>query len=257
MKKPSGGSTTVSGPSLTASQKAARDRGEADRARGEAAKAREEAAKAGVEARKDEKRARADRRRGETAYARQEMREARSDLARQRRDLARAGRDQARAARDDARARTAGLARPGGGGAWIPGGNDLYPTCAAAAVANSLLLATGKRVSDEDVIGLHVAAAGSLDAEASMLAVLEATPGTGTFSRLRWQAENGVGNGRKIYPAAPTPLILEIALPGGIHAVLLADGFAITWGRAVPVTPAFLKQRVIAAWTVKWRGGVR
>jgi len=250
MKKPSGGSTTVSGPSLTASQKAARDRGEADRARGEAAKAREEAAKAGVEARRDEQRARADRRRGETAYARQEMREARSDLARQRRDLARAGRDQARAARDDARARTAGLARPGGGGAWIPGGNDLYPTCAAAAVANSLLLATGKRVGDDDVLGLHLAAAESLEAEASVLAVLEAAQESGHVQAFRSNLEFGG-------PQFKVPSILEIALPGGIHAVLLADGFAITWGRAVPVTPAFLEQRVIAAWTVKWRGGVR
>jgi len=277
VKKPSGGSTTVSGPSLTASQKAARDRGEADRARGEAAKAREEAAKAGAEARRDEQRARADRRRGEGAYARQEMREARGDLARQRRDLARAGRDQARHARDDARARTAGLARPGSGGAWIPGGNDKYLTCAAAAVANSLLLATGKRAAGEDVLALHAAAAGHPDAPASVLDVLETAREYGlagvapaalspvravltccTFST-HPRADR---SGRRRYcdtvqasqPASS--VILELALPGGIHAVLLADGFAVTWGRAVPVTTAFLARHTLAAWHVTWPGSV-
>ena len=47
-------------------------------------------------------------------------------------------------------------------------------------------------------------------------------------------------------------VILELALPGGTHAVLLADGFAVTWGRAVPVTRAFLNQQAIAAWAVTW-----
>jgi hypothetical protein len=305
VKKPSGGSTTVSGPSLTASQKAARDRAEAGKARGEAAKAREEAAKAGAEARKDEARARADRKRGEPAFARQEMKQARGDLAREKRDLARAGRDSARSQRDLARARTAGLARAGRAGEWILGGNDQYLTCAAAAVANSLLLATGQRVSDEDALGLHRSAGGTEVTGTSVLAALEAAqpdglsgwrpafgpiardPGAGLLravpvgplgelpfqrapldslapARAARSAPGAVGAGRQSLAGAgaaagdlesakhPHGLIVELALPGGIHAVLLADGFAVTWSRAIPVTQTFLEQQTVAAWQITW-----
>jgi hypothetical protein len=246
----SGGFPT--GPELTPKEKAERDRKEAANAREEAEKAREEAKKAGHEAREEEKRAREDRKRHEYKFAREEMREARHNLARERRDDARAARDMARSRRDLGRARTAGLARPGSGGEWVLGGNDEYLTCAAAAVANSLLLATGQRLSDEDVLGLHVAAAGSLDVEASVLGVLEAASGRG-LGRVR---------PAKFQPLAPKlgtaaarskfACILELALPGGTHAVLLGDGFAVTWGRAVPVTPAFLEHQAVAAWAVTW-----
>lgn len=276
MKKPSRGSAAggfPSGPELTPKEKAERDRKEAANAREEAAKAREEAKKAGHEAREEEKRAREDRKRGERKFAREEMREARHNLARERRDEARAGRDQARSRRDLGRARTAGLARAGGGGTWVLGGNDRYQTCAAAAVANSLLLATGERVSDEDVLVLHVAAAGSPDAGASVLGVLEAAQRYGlagvtpaalspvraaltccTFST----DPRADRSGRRRYYGtvqAPQPLpsvILELALPGGIHAVLLGDGFAVTWGQAIPVTPAFLEHQAVAAWALTW-----
>ena len=234
----SGGFPT--GPSLTPAEKAKRDRGEAANARGEAARAREEAAKAGREARAEEERAKADRERHEYKYAREEMREARHNLQRERRDLARAGRDAQRARRDTARARTAGLARPSVPGEWILGGNDRYLTCAATAVANSLLLATGKRVSDEDVLGLHEAAAGSPDAGASVLSVLEAAQAWGLGGhRPRRDSRSGIR-------------ILETALPGGIHAVLLADGFTVTWGQAAKTVAG----QVIAAWEIDWPGVV-
>lgn len=244
MKKPGRGGAGgfPTGPELTPKEKAERDRKEAANARSEAQKAREEAAKAGREARREEERARADRRRHEYKDARQEMREARHNLARERHDLARAERDQARARRDTGRARTAGLTRPGSGGAWILGGNDEYLTCAAAAVANSLLLATGTRLSDEDVLDLHVAEAGSPDAPASVLGVLETAQ--------RFGLARGFDEGKA--DINPHGLILEIALPGGIHAVLLADGFAVAWGRAVPVTQAFLERQTVAAWSVTW-----
>jgi hypothetical protein len=308
MKSSGGGSSSgsfPSGPSLTPQQKAARDRGEAANARDEAAKAREDARKAGADARRDEERAAADRRRGEYKFARQEMREARKDLGRERRDLARAARDRARAGRDQARARTAGLARPAGPGEWVLGGNDRYLTCAAAAVANSLLLATGIRVDDEDVLGLHLAAGGSLDAGASVLGVLEAAeryglaeerpmfvdaptcgnavpdscnrrsvggraplvvePGFSVCSP--WPADRRSDGGgiEPAYlpasgvPAAPgnlTPsVILETALPGGLHAAVLDGGHLISWGRRLPVTRTFLDQHVIAAWAADWTGG--
>ena len=253
--KGSSGGGFPTGPSLTPKQKAERDRKEASNARGEAAKAREEARKAGEEAKRDEERAKADRKRHEYKFARQEMREARGDLARERRDLARAARDQARARRDMGRARTAGLARPGTGAAWVLGGNDRYQTCAAAAVANSLLLATGQRLSDEDVLGLHVAAAGSLDEPASVLGVLEALSGAaaGLVSTLH---PCGLALFGSCLVRGRTPLIVELSLPGGIHAVALGDGFAVTWGDAVAVDTAFLAQQAVAAWQIDWLGGV-
>lgn len=258
MKSPGGGSKSggfPSGPSLTPAQKAKRDRGEAKKAHGEAEHAREEARKAGKEARKDEARARADRKRGEGAFARQEMKQARADLARQRRDLARAGRDEARSKRDLARARTAGLARAVRPGEWILGGNDQYLTCATAAVANSLLLATGKRASDEDVLELHRRAGGTEATGASVLDVLEAAQWPEWARRAEFEtaypAALGVPVGTRS-AAGSLPLILELALPGGIHAVLLAEGFAVTWGVALPVTQAFLEQQTIAAWQVTW-----
>ena len=261
MKSPGGksGGKFPTGPELTPKEKAERDRKEASNARSEAAKAREEARKAGEEAKRDEERAAADRKRHEYKYARQEMREARADLARERRDLARAARDEARARRDLGRA--AGLARPGSGaGDWVLGGNDRYETCAAAAFANALLLATGTRLSGEEVLGLHVAAAGSLDAAASVLGVLEAAQASGLISErargfgpLRLLAGCTRASAHLAPAAALTPLIVELAVPGGIHAVALADGFAVTWGRAVPVTQAFLERQAVAAWHPTWR----
>jgi hypothetical protein len=238
VKSPGGSSSSGSfptGPSLTPKQKAERDRAEAGKARTEAAKAREEARKAGKEAGKEEERAAADRERGEYRYAREEMREARHNLGRERRDLARAARDQARARRDTGRARTAGLARPTVPGGWVLGGNDRYATCAAAAVANSLLLATGIRAGDEDVLALHVAAAGHPGTPASVLGVLEAA------------LEHGLA-GWPLTGFGPGSGIAEISLPGGLHAVALGDGFAVTWGNAVPVP----QWPVLATWAITW-----
>jgi hypothetical protein len=274
VKKPSGGSTTVSGPRLTPKQKAERDRGEAAKAREEAARAREEAKKAGEEAKRDERRAAADRKRGERKFARQEIREARADLARERRDEARAERDMARSRRDLGRARTAGLARAGDGGEWVLGGNDRWDSCAAVAVANSLLLATGQRLSDDEVLGLHVAAGGDGESGASVLAALEAAGSScGAAARPSGGGRSPAALLRSFGLAArhraAVPLIVELALqqsqrdqstwdyepspPWGTHAVLLADGFAVTWGRAVPVTPAFLEHQVVAAWRITWK----
>lgn len=263
------------GPELTPKQEAERDRAEASNARIEAQDARTAASVAAEEAAADERRAAADRKRHEYKDARQEMREARGDLARERRDLARAGRDQARAGRDMARARTAGLARPGCAGAWVLGGNDRYLTCAAAAVANSLLMATGRRVADEDVLELHAAAAGHPGRAASVLGVLETAQARGlagvtpaALSPVRAVLKccafsthpRADRSGRRRYcgtvqaPQPPPSVILELALPGGRHAALLGDGFAVTWGTELPVTTAFLDEHVTAAWAVTWPG---
>ena len=270
----SGGFPT--GPELTPKEKAERDRKEAAKAREEAGKAREEGRKAGREAREEEKRAEEDRKRHEYKFAREEMREARHNLARERRDDARAARDMARSRRDLGRARTAGLARPGSGGTWVLGDNDRYDSCAAVAVANSLLLATGTRLSDDKVLGLHVAAGGGRESGASVLATLEAAgirpSSCGAAARPSGGGRSRVALSRSSALAArhrtAVPLIVELALqqsqrdqsawdydpspPWGIHAVLLADGFAVTWGRAVPVTEAFLASQVIAVWAVTW-----
>ncbi len=38
----------------------------------------------------------------------------------------------------------------------------------------------------------------------------------------------------------------------GAHAGVLAGGSVITWGREIPVTPAFLERQTVAAWQIEW-----
>jgi hypothetical protein len=179
--------------------------------------------------------------------------------------------------------RTVQLASAPGPGEWILGGNDGLATCAAAAVANSLLLATGRRISDDGVLGLHAAAGGGCDSGTSVLGVLEAVSAIalGGLALLPVSGPDGVHDtgdseddsgayedvGDHILGHAAS-VILELALqqsqrdqsvwdyepsgPWGPHAALLAEGHVITWGRAVPVTAEFLEHQVMAAWRVTW-----
>ena len=79
---------------------------------------------------------------------------------------------------------------------------DLLPVCASEAVAMSLRLAGGA-VSDEDVLRLHVLAAGSETAPASILAVLEAASAFGLAGcRPQWYARND-----QIAPTVPVTMI--------------------------------------------------
>lgn len=131
--------------------------------------------------------------------------------------------------------------------------------CAAQALAASLRLALGAAVHDEDVLALYWRTAGDPDEGASVLATLEAGREyglagwqTGTFSRLPWQPRNGVGEQGKVFGPPPTPVILDLTLPEGPHAVVAAlDGTWWSWGE--PYSVADFPGAVLEdAWAVTW-----
>lgn len=126
-------------------------------------------------------------------------------------------------------------------GEWISGGNDVIPCCAAAAVANSLLACTGWRVTDEQVIALHVKAAGSLLGAASIEDVLMIL------------AEEGLAG---MIPSAMTPGVLGhgaiagLSVPGWEpHAVAVTDHGVISWGAGLN---GGLLAHADEAWQLTW-----
>jgi hypothetical protein len=163
--------------------------------------------------------------------------------------------------------------------------------CAAQAVAASLWLALGVRVHEEDVLGLYWRTAGDPDEGASILATLRAAreyglPGprgaaypvltgrspldllsaapspAGCFRSAAdsWPtadtapalaAEAGVIT-RGLMHRASGPIILNLRLPKGQHAVTVApDGTWWSWGE--PYRPADFPGAVVdAAWAVTW-----
>ncbi len=140
---------------------------------------------------------------------------------------------------------------------WICGGNDCYDSCAAVAVACSLLACTGVRLDEEQVLALHVAAAGCLNGAASVPEALHAA-GVLAGAEQLCAGEPLTGGG----------LILDLDLqqaqrgqdrwdwqpsaPWGPHAVVLLGRSVVCWGREIPVTTGFLEQQVAAAWRVRW-----
>jgi hypothetical protein len=184
---------------------------------------------------------------------------AKRDEARSRRDAARSRKEKARERRDKTKARTVGLPGPARPGEWILGGNDRVPDCAAAAVANSLLAATGWRASDDDVIDLYCRAGGT-----TVQAALRAAERFGLGS----MRPSGFGS----LPGPDTPedgFLVELELEEaqldqgtwdwepspvlGEHAVYLAGGQVVSWGFATPVTGVFLTAQVTGAWWVRWK----
>ena len=232
-----------------------REQADASHRRAEAAHYQQEAAKAQREGYKKEAEY-------DLAKARREQAEARADTAKARRNQAKSTRNQVKAAR-------AGLAIPGAiADGWILGGNDWHLGCAAVALANHLLAATGLRVSDRDVLDLYWLTADDPDTGASVLATLEtaAEYGLGGMRPVQVQA---LGSNLELGPGEfKVPCIADLrlqqaqrhqpvwdALPSpdwGPHAALLAGDKMITWGREIPVTGDFLAHRVAAAWSVEW-----
>jgi hypothetical protein len=151
-------------------------------------------------------------------------------------------------------------APPAASGGWIAGGNDWHRGCAAVAAANSLLACTGERMPDSVVLGLYLAASGGRDEGASIADVLSVLEDAGVAAGE--QLEDGE-------PLDGEPLIADLDLTvaqqsqvawdwapapaWGPHAVVLAVGSVVTWGRVVPVTPAFLNRQIAGAWRVRWQ----
>jgi hypothetical protein len=251
------------------------DRADARREDADSRRAWAAAGRRQAEAEHYEAEARKAEREGYKKEAEYDLAKARREEAEARRDAARARHDAAKARHHEAKARRVGLTVPGAvAGGWILGGNGWHEGCAAVALANHLLAATGKRVSDDEVLSLHVRAAGHPQARASILGVLEAAAqwGLGGWRPVLMAeapAGEGVPRDSSPWPGLRWPLILSLDLTvaqrdqstwdtqaapyWGPHAGLLASDRVITWGREVPVTAAFLEAQVMGAWQVEWR----
>jgi hypothetical protein len=109
---------------------------------------------------------------------------------------------------------------------------EAWDCCAAEAVGASLRLA-GHRVSEDDVLALHLAAGGSEDAGVPIVAALEAASefGLAGVRPVTWECVNPA---YKI-SGFDTPLILGVELPGP-HAVLAEAGHWWSWGTRWPVS---------------------
>ncbi len=123
-------------------------------------------------------------------------------------------------------------------GPWHLGGNDCWPSCAAAALANHLILSSGLRASEEEILALHLAAGGS--------------PAIGEI--LEAAQEHGLAGAQL---AEFWPLPDGCAMPGAIagismplaHAVLLAPHeMMISWGQEMP-----LRSEVEESWWAQWK----
>lgn len=135
-------------------------------------------------------------------------------------------------------------------GGWITGGNDVLDNCAAVAVANSLLAATGRRLDDAELLRLHD--------RAGPLSIAEAL----AAARQRWEecpygtaqerqhpdllrAGDHCSQRRREDPG----LIAGLVTPHGPHAALLLGGALVTWGGVIPWPDDWLLDE---AWAVAW-----
>ena len=194
--------------------------------------------------------------RRDRARAKLDMRKARADARGH--PLAAAPKAKAKAAK-----RRAKLASPAAvPGGWILGGNDRHHSCAAAAVANSLLAATGVRATSSQVQALYAAASGGRDRGATIPETITAARAglAGWYPVTVTQLDDGepiTGDGLVLYLELQTAQQRqdvwdhEPTPPWGYHAGVLSGGHVITWGAARPVTTGFLAAQAVA-WRVGW-----
>lgn len=257
-------------------------KGEARREEAESRHEMADAAHRRAEAAHYEQEAAKAEREGYKKEAEYDLAKARREQAEARRDTARARRNQAKSTRNQVKSTRVGLAIPGAiADGWILGGNDWHRGCAAVALANSLLMATGLRVTGRDVLDLYWLTADDPGAGAGVLATLEAAAefGLGGMRPVSFRPAGGVAGPRSkriTLPLSVTPgrprqhpsLILDLRLQQaqrrqpvwdrqpsadwGAHAGVLAGGSVVTWGREVPVTGDFLATQVAGAWQVEW-----
>lgn len=133
---------------------------------------------------------------------------------------------------------------PGWTPTWNMGCNDVYPTCAAAAVANHLLASTGLMMNEDDILSLHKMAGG--DTGADIASVLECIQ----------SHRSCFGQASRAYLATFTRtdedcivagLVVGISLPHGGHAVLSHPRGMVSWGRVLPF--AGIPEE---AWALDW-----
>ena len=173
------------------------------------------------------------------------------------------------------------LAGPALGGWWITGGNDTADNCAAVAVANSLLLSSGLRVSDGELLRLHdragplsipealealaqarrapaaepLRACGLVGAGHPSLSVHEVT-GRAAEEALTVAAGQQASHAALAGPvgahlglAFAHALILGVETPHGPHAALIIGDALVTWGGVMDWPDDWLLDE---AWSVTW-----
>ena len=114
------------------------------------------------------------------------------------------------------------------GGWWITGGNDERDNCAAVAVANSLLLSSGLRISDAELLRLHD--------RAGPLSIPEALAALGATASSEAGKEE-------------VAVVIGLATPHGPHAALWTGGGLVTWGGLIAWPDDWLLDE---AWAVTW-----
>ena len=145
---------------------------------------------------------------------------------------------------------------------WSPDGD--VALCSARAVAESLRLATGVAVADDDVLGLYWATASDPDQGQSVYEALSAAQELFGFREVmpcatRDHDYSAVPDGNDNLPwprlrVTGAGLILGLDLPGAeTHAVAVGpDGTWWSWGE--PFDPADWPGLVIdEAWAIEWR----
>jgi hypothetical protein len=138
------------------------------------------------------------------------------------------------------------LGQPGGSGyLMISGCNDAYPTCAAAAVANHLLAATGLRMSEDAVLRLHRQAGGDDDGS-YIEAVLEVLRATGWLFLGR--TTRLLSFTRTDEDVIVSGLVVGVSLPHARHAVLSHPLGMVSWGQVMPWTG-----EPYEAWALDWQ----
>jgi hypothetical protein len=121
-------------------------------------------------------------------------------------------------------------------GTWILGANDEYDSCIATAFANSLLLATGIRVPDEEVLALY-----EITGLVSIKESLEALSRVGLA-------------GVKPVDCSPVTIKENIWTPGlilgvaGDHTIVFDSDGIITWGGKI----SYGSWQVEEAWSIDW-----
>jgi hypothetical protein len=124
---------------------------------------------------------------------------------------------------------------------WILGWNDDLDTCAAAALANSLLACTGHRAADRDVLDLHLAVTRGAGQLASMSAVLAAA------------RERGISGWHPAvtYQDVPAGDGAIVTFPG--HAAVWYGQGLVSWGQHLPADA--MDGPPGGGWEVQWVPG--
>ena len=120
---------------------------------------------------------------------------------------------------------------------WLTGCNDERPTCAAVAVANSLLAITGFAAPDRDIMELHELAGGDDGATIETVLNAAAVHGLNGIRLGDFFPADGIGPG----------LVCGIQTRRGYHAVLSHEFGMISWGMLLSHSGELREQ-----WALEW-----